>query len=254
MKWNNVLLMTSFTWLLSLSASTQNIILSDSLAGNAEKLNVKLGGKGFGKMWKIKFGDYTVVSSKAGWTATTTKTNFWNTKTENKTTQKFSFILADKKDTAFINAARNIEVQTLNDIQVLPHLYLGNNEIVFESNNYSAFINIHSDTTNTWALLMNYQIGNGPRDQAMLTNATRKIDIVPVTSNKNGEDKRSMPALGYDFVENGRSLGAVQYYGGGMLGMNKNIVWLSQGLDDTMKLVIAAAATAILQVSVEAPE
>jgi hypothetical protein len=101
---------------------------------------------------------------------------------------------------------------------------------------------------------MNYQIGNGPRDQAMLTNATRKIDILPVTSNKNGEDKRSMPALGYEFVESGKSLAAVQYYGGGMLGMNKNIVWLQKDLDETMKLVMAAAATAILQVSVETPE
>jgi hypothetical protein len=232
----------------------KDIQVSDSLSANSEKYKVNLGSKGFGKMWKIKFGDYVVVSSKAGWTTTTTKSNFWNTKTESTSAQKFSFVFADKQDTAFVNGARNIEVQTLNEIQILPHLYLGSNDLVFESNNYSAFININRDTSVIWALLMNYQVGNGPRNQAMLTNGTRKIDIQQVSSNKNGEDKRSMPALGYEFTEEGKPLAAVQYFGGGMLGYNKNIVWLHRDLGDNMKLILAAAATAILQVSVEPPE
>jgi hypothetical protein len=254
MKCNNFLLWTSLAVFLSLPGAAQNIVLSDSLAANADPQKVKLGGKGFGKMWKMKFGDFAVISSKAGWTTTTTKSNFWNTKTESRTTQKFSFIFADKKDTAIVNAARNVEVQTLNEIQILPHLYWGSNEMVFESNNYSAFINLNRDTSDIWAILMNYQMGNGPRNQAMLTNSKRKIDIFQVSSNKNGEDKRSLPALGYEFIEEGKPLAALQYYGGGLMGLNKNIVWLHRDLDDKMKLVLAAAATAILQVSVEPPE
>ena len=185
---------------------------------------------------------------------TTTKSNFWDTKTESKTTQKFSFVFSDKKDTAYVNAAQNIEVKWLNENQILPHLSWGNNQIVFESTNYAAYININSDTSDIWAVLMNYKIGNGPGNQSVLTNGTRKIDILKATSNKNGEDKRSIPASGFEFSEEGKPLAALQYYGGGMLGNNKNIVWLHRGMDERMKLIMSAAATAILQVFMDRVE
>jgi hypothetical protein len=35
--------------------------------------------------------------------------------------------------------------------------------------------------------------------------------------------------------------------------MNKNIVWLQNGLDAKMKLILAAAMTAVLQIKVTAP-
>jgi hypothetical protein len=89
--------------------------------------------------------------------------------------------------------------------------------------------------------------------EAFLTDGSRKIFIFPVSSNKNGGDKRSQPALGYEFTENGQSLCALQYYGGGMLGMNKNVVWIRKDGDEKMKLILAAAATAILQIKVTAP-
>ena len=56
-----------------------------------------------------------------------------------------------------------------------------------------------------------------------------------------------LPARGYQFREGEQTLSAIQYLGGGMLGMNKSIVWLHKGLDEDTKLVLAAAMTALLQ-------
>jgi hypothetical protein len=232
------------------SKAQKNIIINDSLAANSDKLNVKMGSQGMGKIWKFHFGDYAVVSSKMGWTVTSTKGNLFNTKTESKSTQKFSFLLAGKtSDTAKVNAARNIMVQSLNEIELLPHFSWGSNELKQESDNFSSFITINSDTSEVWALFMNITTGQDEKGsyQAFLANGERKIFLFPVSSNKNG-DNHSFPALGFEFIENEQSIGAVQYYGGGIMGMNKNIIWLEKSLNEKMKLILAAAMTAILQI------
>ena len=229
----------------------KNIVINDSLRANADEMKVKMGGQGFGKTWKFRFGDYGIVSSKQGWTTTSTKANFFNTKTESKTTQKFSFVMAGgTADTAFVNAASNIEVKQLQEIEILNHVFVGNNEVLKESNNFSTFIRINGDTTSEWVLLMNVIHGTqaeGNYYEAFMTDGVRKIFFVPATSNKNGDDKRSIPAAGYELVENGASIAALQYYGGGMLGMNKNIIWINRNLDAKMKLILAATLSAVLQ-------
>jgi len=64
-------------------------------------------------------------------------------------------------------------------------------------------------------------------------------------SNKNVYDFRGMPALGYEFIESGQSLGAVQYFGGSF--DFTQVVWMHSGLDARTKLILAAAMTAVLQ-------
>ncbi|MEX2232894.1 MAG: hypothetical protein WD824_12075 [Cyclobacteriaceae bacterium] len=228
----------------------KNIVISDSLAAHAEVLKVKMGTQMVGKTWKIRFGDYGIVSGKTGWTTTTTKGNFFNTKTESKSTEKFSFVLGNKTtDFASVNAANNIKIESLNEIELFPHLSLGSDELLLKTQNFSAFITINGDTSETWALFMNLARGSNAnsKDEALLTNGERIIFLSPVNSNKNGDDPRSMPALGYEFIENSRSLCALQYYGGGALGMNRNIIWMHKGLDAKMNLILAAAMTALLQ-------
>lgn len=107
---------------------------------------------------------------------------------------------------------------------------------------------INADTSKMWALLMNSVRGSNTKEiyEALLTDGERKIFIFSTSSNKNGDDKRSMPALGYELMENGELLCAFQYYGGGMLGMNKNIICIYKDLDAKFKLILAAAATANL--------
>ena len=71
-----------------------------------------------------------------------------------------------------------------------------------------------------------------------------------VTSNRYGNDPRSLPATGYEFVEGDQAIGALQYYGGGLWGMNKFMVWLYQDLDTDTKLLLAAAMTAVMETNI----
>ena len=239
------------TLLVKTTKAQKDIIISDSLAGNAQKLNVKMGTQWMGKIWKFRFGDYAVVSSKMGWTTTSTKGNLFNTKTESKSTEKFSFVLINKtNDSAKVNAANNIEVQSLHEIEIFTHFSWGSNKLLQESRNFSAFITINGDTIETWALFMNITRGSNTEGnyEAFLTNGERRIFLSPISSNRNGGDTRSLPALGYEFIENGQSLSALQYYGGGLLGLNKNIIWMRNSPDEKMKLILAAAMTSVLQI------
>ncbi len=246
------LLAATIAWLPFSALAQKDIVISDSLNANADKMNVKMGSQTMGKIWKFRFGDYAVVSSKMGWTKTTSKANLLNTRTESKTTQKFSFAMTGATaDTAAVNAASNIETKELNEFEVSQNFFVGTNELLKETNNFTALITINGDTTDTWALLINLvagtEIDGKFKNESMLRNGSRKIFLVPVTSNKNGDDKRKIPAYGYELIENGSALGAVQFYGGGMMGLNKNIIWIHRGLETKMKLMLASAMTAVLQ-------
>ncbi len=241
-------------FLISTSGIAQKgtIELSGNLSKNAEILNVKMGTQWLGKIWSFKFGEYEVVSGKAGWVTTGSKASLFNRKTESTTTEKFSFQLTNKStDTAYVNAARRVKVNGMREIEILPNFSIGSNELLSESGNFTAFININEDSTETWALFMSV-IRITSEDKfydAFLTNGDRRILILPVTS----KDTRTIPSLGYEFQENGAPLCAVQYYGGGALGSNKNIIWLGKSLDQHMKLILASAMTALLQIKATAP-
>ena len=64
----NSFLAAAIVWLPFSALAQKNIVISDSLNANADKMNVKMGSQTIGKIWKFRFGDYAVVSSKMGWT------------------------------------------------------------------------------------------------------------------------------------------------------------------------------------------
>ena len=238
---------------LIIHVNAQNIIVDENLAASSEPLKVKIGTQGFGKIAKWKFGEYEVVTSKAGWTKTTSKSNLFNTKTESKTTQKFSFILCNQAgDSALVNAAKNIEIKAVQGFELFPSFFVGE-ELKLNSRNFTASFNINRDTTDTWVLIMNSEWGSESENtgNAILTNGIRKFLIFSASSDKNGTDKRKIPAQGYELRENDHAVLALQYYGGGMLGMNKNMVWIDNTQEPKMKLILAAAATAIMQLKLD---
>ena len=205
-------------------------------------------------IFKFKFGPYAVVSSKMGWTTRSQRSNFWNTKTESKSTEKFSFVLASEQgDSANVNAANNIETQTFSEFGIYFAFRIENEWLLKETKNFSAYITVNRDTTDVWSLIMTATRGarTDKSYEAVLSNGIRTIYIDPITSNRKGEDKRNFPALGYELVEDDKALCALQYFGGGAFGLNKNIVWLRNDLDQKMKIMLAAAMTAILEIRVE---
>jgi len=70
-------------------AAQRVIIITDSLAAHAERLNVQQGAQWLGQIARWRFGDYAVVSSKGGWTTTRTTGRFFNV--ERAASEKFSF-------------------------------------------------------------------------------------------------------------------------------------------------------------------
>jgi len=81
---------------------------------------------------------------------------------------------------------------------------------------------------------------------AFLTNGERNILLLRrVSSDKNKLTR--LPAMGFEFIENNIPLCAVQYFGGGILGtFNKNYVWIDKNIEPEMKIILAAAMSAIM--------
>lgn len=246
------LLFTAFV-----QAQGKDLIISKDLAENSEMFKVKMGTQWMGKIWKFKFGEYAVVDSKLGWRKVKTKSNLLNTKSEVNSDQKFSFVLTNKtKDSAFVNAVENISVGQLQSFELFPNFYLGSDELLKDSRKFSAFISTTGNQEETWTLVMKTTQGSDVayEDEAFLTNGDRLITIIPVSSKIDTKNRSqlgvvlNLPAMGFEFIENDQSLCAMQYYGGGILGTNKNIIWLKSDLDSRMKLIYAVAMTAILQI------
>lgn len=237
-----------------LIAQNKNLELSEALAVNSEKLKVKMGSQWFGKTWKFKFGDYAVTDSKNKYgpiTSNTSNSNFFNTQIEIKSDQKFSFVLRNKKtkENAIVNVAFSIQTKELLASEIFSNFYLGPNLLLKDSQNFTAFISTSDNVTDTWVLTLKIDQGSeiDNKQEAFLTNGERIIFITPISSNDSSRDPRMFPALGYELIEDGQPLCAMQYYGGGALGYNKNIVWLSTHLEPRMKLILAAAMTSLLQ-------
>ncbi|MFL1011011.1 hypothetical protein [Flavisericum labens] len=232
-------------------AQRKNICISDDLSAHSEILKVKLGVKWNNRTWKFKFGDYKIAKSKTGWFTTTTKSNLLNTRTESRSKYKFSFLLNDKtKDTAIVNALNTTSIKALHSFQLFENFYIGDDELIQQADFFSSFITLSSNREETWELLIanTYSKDEESEKIAFLKNGERIIEIIPVSSKDCQKDKRLFPALGYEFIENEQSLCALQYFGGGIVGYKKNIIWMRSDLKPKMKLILAAAMTAIMEI------
>lgn len=136
-------------------AQRKNIIVSKELSANSEMLKVKMGAAWYGKILKLKFGDYKIEKSKKGWTSTNQKSNLLNTKTESKSKSKFTFHLSNKtSDTAIVNAMTNILTKEIHSFELFPNFYLGSDELLSESHFFSSFITLVSNKEEAWKLLI----------------------------------------------------------------------------------------------------
>jgi hypothetical protein len=239
--------------LITLSATAQeqkNIVVSEDLLQRADQWPVKMGSQ-----WKMKFGDYSAGENKQKATVTRQKGKFFSRMSENTSTQKFYFELnGPAMSVAYIDAIEKVETKQLEEWAIGAHFSIGSDELLLQVNSFTALISMNTDTTNVWSLIMTTyrgtQVTADQKPVALLTNGERRMHLVPVTSNKHGNDKRAIPAMGYEFKEDNRTQGALQFYGGGMLGLNKNIIWLPKEEDSNMKLILAAALSTVLRYKV----
>ena len=237
-------------WPVKFSIAQKSIVISDSLAAHADRLPVKTGNAWPWKVYNFSFGDYAIASSKAGWGTGTSKNNLLGTKLQTKSSQRFSFVLTNKTtDSAEVNAAYKYTLRELHQTGLFPVFFLGREELLEESGNFIAFITLNGDTSTTWVLFIVDASGSSVENkyEAFLTNKERTIFLNSTRADKNDIKHHVMSALGYEFIENGQSLCALQYFGGGMLGVNKKVIWMNKTLDAKLKLILAAAMTAVMQ-------
>ena len=240
------------------SAGEKIIAISDSLAANADPQPVKVGNQWFGQITKYQIGEYAVVSSKRRSTEIKTKSNFFQTKFERHSRSKFSFVMHDAGTGSIsVEAVRHAMDESTHEITARKSVR--NSEMLQESDSCMATMRVGGDTTETWSLLKWSSTAPERRYEAYLSNGTRTVSLVPVrgASRADSTRKRSFfsrvaagimpPPLGYEFVENGRSIGALQTFGG-LSRENRMLAWMDRRLDPQLRLVLAAAMTTVLQV------
>ena len=255
-----VLLLAGLLVDLPASAAQEFIVISDSLAANADTLTVKEGSQRWGRISKWRIGDYTVVSSKLKSTRITAKSNLFKTKTVRHSTTQFTFVLGNTTTNfATVNAVRHVMDLSSHEMKLSKSVSLGSEELVQASDSCNAVITVNGDTTETWTLLKSSTSAPERGYEAFLTNGERTILLTPVRSKIHGDDGRHRsffaglnprfipPAMGYEFIEGGQAICALQTFGGAARG-NARMVWMHRGLDARVKLILAAAITTVLQV------
>jgi len=251
-------------------AAPKHILISESLLANADQWAVRRGDRWVG-MNRWGFGDYAIVASKTGWTTGGTDTNLFKTKIISHSENKFSFVMSNKTaDSAFVNAAHQVIARSNPGLAVGRGVHVGGTGQTVETDHFIASITIGRDTTDMWKLFVGdteVSDSGGDRDDlashtAILIHRDRRIALVPVFS-MNLAEKPSFgsrlgmqfrpPAMGYEFIEDGRSLCAVEYFSSGISGMYKNTVWMAKSADPRLRLVLAAAMTSVLELKCQEP-
>ena len=189
---------------MTVSAQQKEIVLDADLAANAERLKVKMGTQWMGKIWKFKFGDYSVTDSKSGWMTTTSHKKIFSFKESSVTEQEFSFVLEEAGgDKAISNVAFSISSEALVTLFEIDDFAVGTDVPLADAQNFSAFIYTAGMEEDVWLLVLNKggSISGEQQFTGFLTNQQQTIYIYPTSSNKEGKDSRSFPALGYEFAE-----------------------------------------------------
>ena len=229
----------------TVTAAQKTIRISDTLAANADKLKVNNPAQSTGRIAGWRFGDYAVATSEQGPVKTTTRKKF-SEKVDSSTNEKFSFVLTNETtDSAMVNAARNSTAQVRKGSNGWSFGADEVEKVVLVSDSLAAIITINRDTSDTWSFFL--VVTGSPSFTGFLTNGERRITVAVASSNPNALDLHGWPALGYEFLEDGRSLGAIQFIGG--LWRPAQFVWLDRNLDARTKLLLAAAMTAVLKMN-----
>src|SRR5512137_1211385 len=207
-----VLLACGPLFLPAAATAQKTLALDPDLLANSDALKVRLGVQTPGRMWKFKFGEYALVSSKMGAGVTTTSSPIFSPIEKSRAKQKFSFVIKGTgPETAAVKAAQNLASEALGEFAVSSRLSVGVVDISGTDDNLVATIVLDGESEAPWTLILNvrsnWAVLKEETKAAFLTNGTRGIAIAPVTSNAPDAKPGGSPALGYEFSEDGRAIG-----------------------------------------------
>jgi hypothetical protein len=223
-----------------IASAAASIIVDEDLLANADVYKVSLG-----------------MSSNAGGAVTATTFAVPGKPGEHRTRQKYSFVMSGgDSTTASVKAVQKAEAADLPDLELGAGFAIDLEAIEGGVDSLVASIQVEGDQGEPWILLLNVKrsMANTVEETrtSWLGNGAREILVVPVTSDLPGAKSSPLPARGYQFFEEGRPIAALQYLGAGVLGFNKNVVYLRRDLEPRTRLMLAAAMSTIMQAKINA--
>jgi len=234
------------------------MFISDELQENADKFEV--GMKGGGGMIKYYYNSFKVTKSKAGWTKSKYNSKLFSPLETASSERKLSYeFVSDKGDSAWVNLNRNMNYEGINKEGITLFSrnasinFGGYQEVLENSDNLFGVIETNSEEL-VWNFIISEKsgtkIGDRPIFVGWLSNGERRIEIFPVFDYQNPGKKSAVDMMmgseiwlkGFEFVENARSIGAVQ------VGPMKNmyIVWFSRKNDPMTDFVIGSTFAALM--------
>jgi len=231
----------------------QGIAIDEDLRVNAEALPVTMARQKLFKVGDFRFGDYAIVASKMGASHEDDTTLFVNVLAHSDAAERFSFVMKGAgPETASVKAKFSTESGPLKRYELLPGVSVGAGELSGSIDRLDGEVVVDGGAQPPWRLHLRVKRNVAGVDEkagaSSLSNGTRTIDIVDVASVGADGAPEAIPARGYQFVEGGRALAALQFYGGGHPTSHKGmVVYLRSDLDAETRLTLAAAMTAILQ-------
>ncbi len=231
----------------------QGIAIDQDLRASAEALPVTMDRQKLFKVGDFRFGDYAIVSSKMSGSREDDTSLFTNVLTHSDAAERFSFVLKGAgPETATVKAKFSTESGPLKRYEVLPGVSVGAGELSGSIDRLDGQVVVDGSAQPPWRLHLRVKRNVAGVDEkageSSLSNGARTVDIVDVASVAADGAPKAIPARGYQFVEGGKALGALQFYGGGHPTSHKGmVVYLRSDLDAETKLTLAAAMTAILQ-------
>ena len=231
----------------------QGIAIDDELRASADVLPVKMAGQKLFKVCDFRFGDYAIVSSKMGVTHEDETTLFSKVLTHSDAVEQFTFVMKGAgPETAAVKAKYSMESGPVKRYELLPGVTVGAGDVSGAIDRLDGEVAIAGNGSAPWKLHLRVKRNVAGVDEkagaSSLSNGARTIEIVDVVEAAAEGASQGIPARGYQFVEDGKALAALQFYGGGHPTSHAGmVVYLRSDLDADMKLALAAAMTAILQ-------
>lgn len=174
------------------------------------------------------FDEFRVVSSKAGWLTTNTRSNFQGE--ISASSQQLAFQMVNGAgDTATVNMEKNGLMQSQTNAW-FPSITMSQG-----SQNVTSLINASADTL-TWGIAVT--LANGVFTGAVKTDA-EEFKILPVNRMDNGRTAPFTLWVGFEIYRNNKAIGAVQ-------ATPKRNIWMLPNLPADEKLKLAATCISLM--------
>jgi len=235
----------AFIALSGIVSAQQTIPISDSLAAHAEILELTKGYISGKKIKKFHFGEYSMHSYTRMATKNRSNENYFGTVRSSESLYTSSFKFSNSfNDTALVLMSRQVNEKTRAPL-VIGVVEIGGKNLL-GSDFFTAWITINRDTSDIWTLFVGTSSGKEVEETqtAYLTNGDRTINFTLVRAREKGKNILGLPAMGYEFTEEGNSIGAIQFIGDKIFPTSFT-VWMDNRLDIKTKFLLATTMTAL---------